>query len=94
MAAPGGTGPIGPFPTHVAETDEGRDEYDRRLAYLVFDYVRFVARRPGRLRDERFRAYHRQVARDLASGVRTSELLHGTTLQIRRMLARRRRAAR
>jgi flavin reductase (DIM6/NTAB) family NADH-FMN oxidoreductase RutF len=29
MAAPGGTGPIGPFPPHVADTDEGRDEYDR-----------------------------------------------------------------
>ena len=29
MAAPGGTGPIGPFPTHVADTDEARDGYDR-----------------------------------------------------------------
>jgi flavin reductase (DIM6/NTAB) family NADH-FMN oxidoreductase RutF len=29
MAAPGGTGPIGPFPSSVADTDEARDEYDR-----------------------------------------------------------------
>jgi flavin reductase (DIM6/NTAB) family NADH-FMN oxidoreductase RutF len=29
MAAPGGIGPLGPFPAHVADTDEGRDEYDR-----------------------------------------------------------------
>lgn len=29
MAAPGGTGPIGPFPPHVADTDEARDDYDR-----------------------------------------------------------------
>ena len=29
MAAPGGTGPIGPFPAHLAATDEARDGYDR-----------------------------------------------------------------
>jgi flavin reductase (DIM6/NTAB) family NADH-FMN oxidoreductase RutF len=29
MAAPGGTGPIGPFPAHVDDTDEAHDEYDR-----------------------------------------------------------------
>jgi flavin reductase (DIM6/NTAB) family NADH-FMN oxidoreductase RutF len=29
MAAPGGTGPIGPYPSSVAETDEARTEYDR-----------------------------------------------------------------
>jgi flavin reductase (DIM6/NTAB) family NADH-FMN oxidoreductase RutF len=29
MAAPGGTGVIGPYPPSVADTDEARDEYDR-----------------------------------------------------------------
>jgi flavin reductase (DIM6/NTAB) family NADH-FMN oxidoreductase RutF len=29
VAAPGGTGAIGPFPPHVADTDEARGEYDR-----------------------------------------------------------------
>jgi flavin reductase (DIM6/NTAB) family NADH-FMN oxidoreductase RutF len=29
MAAPGGTGVIGPFPPHVGETVEDRDTYDR-----------------------------------------------------------------
>jgi flavin reductase (DIM6/NTAB) family NADH-FMN oxidoreductase RutF len=29
MAAPGGTGPVGPYPPHVADTDEAKDEYDR-----------------------------------------------------------------
>ncbi len=29
MAAPGGHGAIGPFPAHVGEGDEARDEYDR-----------------------------------------------------------------
>ena len=29
MAAPGGHGAIGPFPPHVGDDDEARDEYDR-----------------------------------------------------------------
>ena len=29
MANPGGTGPIGPFPAHVADDDAARDAYDR-----------------------------------------------------------------
>lgn len=29
MAAPGGHGAIGPFPSHVADDDAARDEYDR-----------------------------------------------------------------
>jgi flavin reductase (DIM6/NTAB) family NADH-FMN oxidoreductase RutF len=29
MAAPGGTGPVGPYPASVADTDEAHDEYDR-----------------------------------------------------------------
>jgi flavin reductase (DIM6/NTAB) family NADH-FMN oxidoreductase RutF len=29
MAAPGGSGPIGPYPASVEDTDEARDAYDR-----------------------------------------------------------------
>lgn len=29
MAQPGGTGPIGPYPARVADSDEARDEYDK-----------------------------------------------------------------
>ena len=29
MASPGGTGPIGPFPSRAADSDDARDEYDR-----------------------------------------------------------------
>jgi flavin reductase (DIM6/NTAB) family NADH-FMN oxidoreductase RutF len=29
MAKPGGTGPIGPFPDRIGDTDDARDEYDR-----------------------------------------------------------------
>lgn len=36
MAAPGGIGPIGPFPASVADTDEGRDEYDRMRRRLLW----------------------------------------------------------
>jgi flavin reductase (DIM6/NTAB) family NADH-FMN oxidoreductase RutF len=35
MAAPGGTGPIGPFPEGV-DTDEQRDEYDKRRRRLLW----------------------------------------------------------
>jgi flavin reductase (DIM6/NTAB) family NADH-FMN oxidoreductase RutF len=29
MASPGGSGPIGPYPPRVPDTDEGHDDYDR-----------------------------------------------------------------
>jgi flavin reductase (DIM6/NTAB) family NADH-FMN oxidoreductase RutF len=35
MAAPGGTGPIGPFPSGV-DTDDARDEYDRRRRRVLW----------------------------------------------------------
>jgi len=43
MAAPGGTGPVGPFPTGV-ETDEQRDTYDRlrRRALWTMPYGLYV----------------------------------------------------
>lgn len=36
MAKPGGTGPIGPYPSWVADTDEARDEYDRMRRRLLW----------------------------------------------------------
>jgi flavin reductase (DIM6/NTAB) family NADH-FMN oxidoreductase RutF len=36
MAAPGGTGPIGPYPESVADTDEAHDEYDRMRRRLLW----------------------------------------------------------
>jgi flavin reductase (DIM6/NTAB) family NADH-FMN oxidoreductase RutF len=35
MAAPGGSGPIGPYPPGV-DTDEGRDEYDKRRRRVLW----------------------------------------------------------
>jgi flavin reductase (DIM6/NTAB) family NADH-FMN oxidoreductase RutF len=37
MAAPGGTGPVGPFPSGI-ETDEQRDEYDKRRRRLLWTF--------------------------------------------------------
>ena len=37
MAAPGGTGPVGPFPAGV-ETDEQRDEYDKLRRRLLWTF--------------------------------------------------------
>jgi flavin reductase (DIM6/NTAB) family NADH-FMN oxidoreductase RutF len=36
MAKPGGTGPVGPFPPRVDDTDEARDEYDRMRRRLLW----------------------------------------------------------
>ena len=49
MAAPGGTGPIGPFPPHV-EGDEAQDEYDklRRRVLWSLPYGLYVVGQPGR----------------------------------------------
>jgi flavin reductase (DIM6/NTAB) family NADH-FMN oxidoreductase RutF len=36
MAQPGGTGPVGPFPPDVADTDDARDGYDRMRRRLLW----------------------------------------------------------
>ena len=36
MAQPGGTGPVGPFPPSVDDTDDGRNEYDRMRRRLLW----------------------------------------------------------
>jgi flavin reductase (DIM6/NTAB) family NADH-FMN oxidoreductase RutF len=36
MAQPGGTGPVGPYPASVADTDDARDEYDRLRRRLLW----------------------------------------------------------
>ena len=36
MAKPGGTGPVGPFPSNVADTDDAHDEYDRMRRRLLW----------------------------------------------------------
>ncbi len=36
MAKPGGTGPVGPFPPSVADSDEAHDDYDRMRRRLLW----------------------------------------------------------
>jgi flavin reductase (DIM6/NTAB) family NADH-FMN oxidoreductase RutF len=38
MAAPGGSGPIGPYPPHVAGDDDARDEYDRLRRRVLWSF--------------------------------------------------------
>ena len=38
MAAPGGTGPIGPYPASVTDTDEARDAYDRLRRRVLWSF--------------------------------------------------------
>jgi flavin reductase (DIM6/NTAB) family NADH-FMN oxidoreductase RutF len=54
MAAPGGTGPIGPFPPQVADTDEARDDYDRlrrRVLWTMPSGLYVVGSRAGERRN-------------------------------------------
>ena len=38
MAAPGGTGPIGPYPDDVADDDAAREDYDRRRRRVLWNF--------------------------------------------------------
>jgi flavin reductase (DIM6/NTAB) family NADH-FMN oxidoreductase RutF len=38
MAAPGGSGPIGPYPPRVADDDDARDEYDRLRRRVLWSF--------------------------------------------------------
>jgi glycosyltransferase involved in cell wall biosynthesis len=58
-----------------------QDEYQRKLAVLVAEYVRFVALHPWRLRNAEFRAFHSDAARRLAPGVRMGDLARGAVRQ-------------
>jgi hypothetical protein len=81
--------------THVryGHTYLSQEEYERRLAAMVVDYWRFLLTRSPRLRDERFRTFHRKVLRDLRNRVHAGEVARGTVRQLRRLLGRKRRRA-
>jgi glycosyltransferase involved in cell wall biosynthesis len=58
-------------------------EYERRLATLLVDYVRFLGKRLPRFRDKAFRSYHRKVLSDLRANARLTEVMRGAGLQLR-----------
>ena len=54
MAAAGGTGPIGPYPERVADTDEAHDEYDRlrrRVLWTMPSGLYLIGSRAGERRN-------------------------------------------
>lgn len=63
-------------------------EYERRLAVMVAEYARFLARHPGRLREPEFRAYHAAVLRDLPGTLDARAVLRGAVRHVRHKLAR------
>ncbi len=82
MAAPGGSGPIGPFPEGVSDTDEDREEYDklRRRVLWSFPYGLYVlGARDGDRRNGMTINWVTQVSFDpklVAVGVEKSALTH------------------
>jgi flavin reductase (DIM6/NTAB) family NADH-FMN oxidoreductase RutF len=81
MAAPGGTGPIGPFPARV-EGDEARDDYDkmrRRLLWTLPYGLYVVGSRSGDRRNLMTLNWASQVSFEpklLGIGVEKSALTH------------------
>lgn len=86
MAAPGGTGPIGPFPPGV-ETDEQREEYDklrRRVLWTMPYGLYVVGSRAGDRRNAMTLNWTTQMSFDpklvgisVEKAALTSELIHG-----------------
>lgn len=62
-------------------------DYERRLAAMVAEYTRFLARNPWRLREPEFRAYHGAVLRDLRRKIDPRVVLRGAFRHVRRKLA-------
>ena len=85
-----------PIMTHQAENIRilerygpgclSRDEYDRRHAVMLFEYLRELAKNLGRFRDERVRSYHADTLRAIRSSLTAWSLGRGVALQGQRML--------
>lgn len=81
MAAPGGTGPIGPFPTGV-DTDEAKDAYDRlrrRVLWTMPSGLHVVGSRAGERRNLMTLNWATQVSFDpklLAISVEKTAVTH------------------
>lgn len=66
-----------------------RDEYDRKLAAHLLQYVRLLVRRPARWSRQEFRAYHLACMREALAATTVRQVMRGVGLQIRRSLGRR-----
>jgi len=58
------------------------DEYQRKLAVVVAEYVRFMAMHPAKLRSAEFREFHRVEIVRLAPQIRVPDLVRGAARQV------------
>ena len=68
------------------------DEYERRVAVMLFFYLRWLAGHPLRLRDPEARAYHARSLEDILGGVTRSQMARGVMRQVGRLASRASRA--
>jgi glycosyltransferase involved in cell wall biosynthesis len=59
-----------------------RDEYERKLAVVVAEYVRFMLMHPAKLRSAAFREFHRGVVARLGRQIRVTDLVRGAARQV------------
>jgi glycosyltransferase involved in cell wall biosynthesis len=64
------------------------DEYERRVAVMVFFYVRWLACHPLRLRDPEARAFHSSALEAIFAGVSRAQLGRGVARQVGRLARR------
>lgn len=64
------------------------DEYGRRVAAHVLEYAALLVRNAPRLRNEEFRAYHRETVRRLRPQIRAGEVVDGVLRTLERRLGR------
>ncbi len=68
------------------------DEYERRVAVMLFFYLRWLAGHPLRLRDPETRAYHARSLEEILAGVSRSQVARGVMRQVGRLASRASRA--
>jgi glycosyltransferase involved in cell wall biosynthesis len=66
-----------------------RDEYERKLAERVLDYLTLLVRHATRWSAQEFRAYHRARMGEVVAATSARQLARGVVLQVRRSLRRR-----
>jgi hypothetical protein len=69
------------------------EEYDRRVAVMLFFYLRWLAGHPLRMRSREVREFHRRALEEIMAGVSGAQLARGVARQIGRLAGRASRAA-
>jgi len=69
------------------------EEYDRRVAVMLFFYLRWLAAHPLRMRSRDMREFHRRALEEIMAEVSGAQLARGVARQIGRLAGRASRAA-